>query len=77
MYIGAFLLVWLPYIIIMFLYKYQPIHARFVVSIFLPLQGVLNVFIYANLFETVKKCVLSIMESIGERIKRINIEGSQ
>ena len=59
--IGAFVVVGIPTNIV---YGFDQKHIRCVWSFFIPLQGVLNVLIYADLFASLSTCVSSIGRSI-------------
>ena len=65
LYIGASLLIWIPSLLNVFLWKYWPIALHYIICFFFPLQGVLNVLIYSDLFNTFKKGVSLVMSCIG------------
>ena len=66
-YIGAFLFVWVPTIIVILLDFGNPKAEDIVVGFFAPLQGVLNVFIYAKLGNVIKEKSRSIVSLISKR----------
>ena len=48
LYVGAFLVVWVPYILSLFFYQSMNGMFHYVINFFFPLQGVLNVLIYSD-----------------------------
>ena len=69
LYTGVFVVVWTPYIVAYFRYHSLPKEIHYIINFFIPLQGVLNVMIYSNLFNVFKKKAESIMETVRSSLR--------
>ena len=68
-YIGAFLVMYIPSIFAFFWFESNPSVAHYLLNFALPLQGVLNVLIYTNMFQLFKDGAASVSKSIRRSIR--------
>jgi len=61
LYIGVFLIIWVPFTAFAFV---APRYNDYIISVFIPLQGVLNVLVYTNLLSDFKDSAISVSKSV-------------
>ena len=69
LYVSAYLAVWIPYIVGLALYDSNPVAVHYVGSFVLPLQGVLNMLIYSNMFSLFKEDAANVSRSIRNSVR--------